>query len=499
MMSSELGLEPSAIPKMLAVRFRVIAKLANWLLRDDECVYAFIEDLAERVKSGDTLPTETEMVLLEHYYGNYVETMLSARFVSDISAPIIAFIDFFENQTKARIHKRVEETVSFLYLLLSKFLKNGGLGDAVRVTPSRILKVKVSDTNLHLDDKELWLGAQVDKFLKEANLSRQSEEVQPWIKSVREFYIELVTKAIKYFTDGLQSKTLQYCCALDPNSCITWKLDDLKAKFCYLAVKFPNIIPEDEVPALLAEMAILKSLPGLEEHLDSSPEDFWFKLSQVEGGTRFKRVPKLAMALLSIFNSNSASETDFSIQNSLVGDARRNRCTQARLNMTMRIKTNVFKLRSECDSCIKRENKLVDDEEEEEGVNDEEETKTTHGRLKHCHCSLFRPSPELMEFMSEGQPKQRYKDQQRQNQLEANEAKRDLTMRRELQKEGSKREKMLKRAVVRLKDLREKKAQDKAKEPKEAKQKEEPKAKRKRLAKEREDKKKEKMLRFSFL
>ena len=62
MMSSELGLEPSAIPKMLAVRFRVIAKLANWLLRDDECVYAFIEELAERVKSGDTLPTETEMV-----------------------------------------------------------------------------------------------------------------------------------------------------------------------------------------------------------------------------------------------------------------------------------------------------------------------------------------------------------------------------------------------------------------------------------------------------
>ena len=53
-----------------------------------------------------------------------------------------------------------------------------------------------------------------------------------------------------------------------------WELDNLKTKIGYLAVKFPNIIPEDKVPPLLADMAILKSLPWLDEFLDSSPREF---------------------------------------------------------------------------------------------------------------------------------------------------------------------------------------------------------------------------------
>ena len=30
------------------------------------------------------------------------------------------------------------------------------------------------------------------------------------------------------------------------------------------------------------------------------------------------------------------------------------------------------------------------------------------GKLKHCHCSLFRPTPELLNFIKSGQPHQRY-------------------------------------------------------------------------------------------
>ena len=76
-MSDDLGLDPSSIPKMLSVRFRVIQKLANWLLKDDACVYNFIEDLAQKVKSGEKVPTDTEAILLEHYYGHYILTILT--------------------------------------------------------------------------------------------------------------------------------------------------------------------------------------------------------------------------------------------------------------------------------------------------------------------------------------------------------------------------------------------------------------------------------------
>ena len=243
-MCDELGLEPSSLPKMLSVRFRVIEKLACWLLKDDACVFAFMEDLVERMKTGRMVPTETETVLLEHYYGNYIETLLTACFLSEVSAPIIQFIDFFENQSQSRIHKRFEETISFLYIILSKFLKNGGLRNSVTVTPGRILNVDVKDPSLQLSDEEIWIGGKAEHFLKEANLTRKSKVVSPWIAGVRAFYVELFKKAVKYFKDGLESKTLQYCSVVDPNSCITLELDVLKKKFGYLASKFPNVVHE---------------------------------------------------------------------------------------------------------------------------------------------------------------------------------------------------------------------------------------------------------------
>lgn len=88
-MAQSLELNPSEVPKMLDVRFRVIVRLADWLCKDDPCVYPFIQDLAGRVKNKEVKePTKTEITLLNHYYDNYVECMLSASFISDIGDPI---------------------------------------------------------------------------------------------------------------------------------------------------------------------------------------------------------------------------------------------------------------------------------------------------------------------------------------------------------------------------------------------------------------------------
>ena len=460
-MCEELGQDPSSIPKMLSVRFRVIEKLAKWLVKDDACVFSFIEDLAERVKSGRTVPTETETILLEHYWGKYIETLLTASFLSEVSTPIIGFIDFFENQTKSRIHKRHEETVSFLFLLMSKFLKNGGMKESNKVTAGRLLKVDVEESALQLDDEEIWLGAAADNFLKEAKLTRKSEVVKPWIAGVRAFYVELVKKAKKYFSDALESKTLQYCSVLDPNNCITLELDLLKKKFGYLATKFPNIIPENEVAALLAEVALMKAVPRLEEYLDMSPEEFWHILSQTDEGQRFRRLPKLSQALLTVYNSNSAAETDFSVQNSLVGDGRRNKCSQGRLNGRMLIKSHNFQLRRSCQPCLDRQKEiergsLEQEDEEDEDLEDDENN--VRGKklvnLRHCHCSLFRPSPELLSYMSDGQPRQRYMLEQKAKREERERIESEKRARREVQAGG--REKQLKAAVERLKNLKKK-------------------------------------------
>ena len=104
-MAHSLCLKPCEIPKMMDVRFRVIVKLADWLLKDNECVYPFIKDLAMKVKSGEVKePTGTEIILLNHYYDNHIECLLSANFISDIGVTIIEFLDFFECQSECRIH-----------------------------------------------------------------------------------------------------------------------------------------------------------------------------------------------------------------------------------------------------------------------------------------------------------------------------------------------------------------------------------------------------------
>ena len=104
-MAHSLGLKPCEIPKMIDVQFRVIVKLADWLVKDNECVYPFIKDLVMKVQSGEVKePTETEIILLNHYYDNHIECLLSANFISDISVTMIEFLNFFECQSECRIH-----------------------------------------------------------------------------------------------------------------------------------------------------------------------------------------------------------------------------------------------------------------------------------------------------------------------------------------------------------------------------------------------------------
>ena len=76
--------------------------------------------------------------------------------------------------------------------------------------------------------------------------------------------------------------------------------------------------------------------------------------------------------------------------------------------------------------------------------------------MQHCHCSLFRPTPELLNFIKSGQPHQRYQANVKAKKEERERLERERRLRREIQVTG--REKQLK-AVQRMKNL-EKKAED---------------------------------------
>ena len=70
----------------------------------------------------------------------------------------------------------------------------------------------------------------------------------PFFDGVFNFYMEVASKAIKYFTPALESKLLTNLKVLNPSSFEEFTLDQLKSKYKYIAEKFPNIIKTEEVP-----------------------------------------------------------------------------------------------------------------------------------------------------------------------------------------------------------------------------------------------------------
>ena len=169
-----------------------------------------------------------------------------------------------------------------------------------------------------------------------------------------------------------------------------YNLDKVKKRIGYLVKKWPNIIPENNVDELLLEVSVFKAAKGIDDAKDLKPIEFFHHLGLHEGGKKFFFLSKLGKALLTMYNSSSAAETDFSVMNGLTGYSRKSSTQQSKLAARMRIKSNVYQLKFDCEHC--QEDDVNDNEEDEK----EEDKKVK----KNCHCFLWKPSVSLVDSMS---------------------------------------------------------------------------------------------------
>ena len=114
---------------------------------------------------------------------------------------------------------------------------------------------------------------------------------------------------------------------------------------------------ENNVDELLLEVSVLKAAKGIEDAKDLKPIEFFHHLGLHEGG-KFFFLSKPGKALLTMYNSSSAAETDFSVMNGLTGDP-----TKSSTQQRMRIKSNVYQLKFDCEHC--QEDDVNDNEEDE--------------------------------------------------------------------------------------------------------------------------------------
>ena len=307
---------------------------------------------------------------------------------------------------------------------LGRFLVNGGMsenGDVIKT--SDMLKIEFRDRKLQLSNKEIYLGPKCDSLLQELGLTRSSPELVPWFDQVRSFYCEAVDKGMKYFKPALSSKVLQSCDILHPKTFFSTSLDDLKRKFKTLATKFNSVINISQIPALLDQISSLRNRSVVKERLKEyiSPVEFYSRLVTWEQ-EKYRLVGILGCALLTTHGSGSTAERDISLMNCVVGDPKRNRTGQRRLEARLSLKSCNLNLKHKCLKCQsvkerrmeRKEAKRNNNDGEEDSSEDEEKSEDDEKsekvkQLTHCHCPIFVVTDGMMAAMASGQPSQKYK------------------------------------------------------------------------------------------
>ena len=338
--------------------------------------------------------SETEMIVLEKYLGNYLEIKLSISFILDVCKPVMDLISFFESE-KVRIQDRHAKLVLLFHDYLSKFMKNAGLennNNLAKVDGEELLKVKFTKRENQLSDEEIFLGPKVEALFLELGLTRKSKEIKSWVIQVRGFYEEACYKMKKYFSTSIKSSTLKALSILAPKSWATQDLDFLKKQWRLLGEKFSNVIKLADIPALVTEVTKLKAEGGIAGEAEIAVDKFFSTLNhQVDedGNACYPLLSKLGSSLSTIYNSSSPAERDFSLMNLIVGDPRKNRTSQQLLLAKMFITAEIRALAKNCQKC---------------------KTSLERGeQSSHCHCELWQPPEDLLVTMRDGKPSRRYK------------------------------------------------------------------------------------------
>ena len=308
------GLQPHRIPDFLDVRFRTITSCANWMETDDRCLYVWFQNLIKEIKLGVRKDiTQAEQFILKEFSSKYIFVKLSNKFILDVSEPILTCINHFEEEDP-KIFERFDVLGDFLITFMGKFVKNGGKSSDREVRTKDLLNVDVSVKSQQLSDANLYLGPKVDKFLQELGITRSSPELAPWLNNVRAFYCEAISKAQKYFRPCLTSRVIRACEIFDPEIFFSTDLDEVKQKLKIIASRFSNVIKLLQIPELLDQISCLHAKDEVRKITAMrTPVQIFSRLLTWKKG-QFSLVGRLGCALLSVHNSSSMAERDFSLQ-----------------------------------------------------------------------------------------------------------------------------------------------------------------------------------------
>ena len=473
-LEEEVGEAIRKVPKFINVRFRIIHRLAEWAEKQDRALYVNFKRMKEDVLREVYTASETEMIVIEKFIGNYLEVRLSQCFILEVDKPIMDLIDKFES-SQVRVHMLYRSLLGLFKTMLPKFVTSNAMDQAIGnnnlnsdfAMADKLLDIEYELKENQLSSKDLWIGGKAEQLLKELGLTRHSEEVQPWLDiNVRGFYEAALDKMVKYFQGTLESKVMEALKVIDPKFWSLGKGDMLRRKFKILAVQWQEVIPGKDIPKLQEEVAaMLHRREEVEGFKEEELDVVFSKVSKMEEleNPAFPLLAKLGSSICTIYNSSSPAERDFSLMKTFVGDPNKGNTRTEMLNAKMHIKAEVNSLGRSCTECELNKKKF------QRG-----ERKTVS--VEHCHCDLWHPSEELLRTVRGGAACTRYRADLKERKAEAAVQSKRLAISKEEEVAKTKKdmkvetEKLRKRSIVRKKQAEEetkKKAEEEAKKKEE--------------------------------
>ena len=309
---------------------------------------------------------------------------MKLKFVYAASEELSVAIDFFE-QEKIQVHHAREKMEKILYRHLQKAVKEEFINnldeennDISKKSGHELLNVVV-DEKTFLDNKDLFIGHEVEKEIKQLGLRPSSVQLSWLYDIVRNFHKTVVKFLQKYFTTALKSSVMDNMSALSPHKqCNILTSRKLKALAMQYSKVVDNIEPFGGMDSLKEEIdryVVDDDIKEIEK--GSGFEQYWTEVGNLTDGEarweRFSILPRFAFSMAVKHNDTSVVERQFTVMNNIHQDKQRNAMSQDMLDSNLHVRSGVESKqnRKKCHKCS--------------------EPKPT----PHCHCTLAEVTPEM--------------------------------------------------------------------------------------------------------
>ena len=292
-----------------------------------------------------------QKLLKTYFVDQNIMTKFKLFFLEFASKEIMEAINFFE-ESSVHFHLIRSKMESLLRNQLTKFLKNSAVeeedkeNNVVGKSANDLLDLDLDDKNFYKAKKRVKIGEKCNELMRNLGLTPESPQMSFLMDRFIQFHKAVAKQFMKYFRQGLESPELAACASLGPKA---RKGRETRRKIMYLANSYKkvvgNIQQADGMDSLEKDLEnYLK-----DDELDGAGEadlnfvEHWERVDAIKEGDwpKYEVLPRFALALATIFNSNSECERNFSHQTRLARDPTKNKMSQKMFDAHLQIRSGV--------------------------------------------------------------------------------------------------------------------------------------------------------------